>query len=77
VGVLVEGRVEFEGTTRELYANPDLLRRASLEAPPLYEVSRRLRECHPGFPLLMTVSEFKEEICALSGICLETASSTA
>ncbi|MFL5732654.1 MAG: ABC transporter ATP-binding protein [Chloroflexia bacterium] len=77
VGVLVEGRVEFEGPTRELYADPDLLWRANLEAPPLFEVSCMLRERHPDFPLLMTVSEFKEEICALSGICRETASSTA
>jgi energy-coupling factor transport system ATP-binding protein len=77
VGVLVDGHVEFEGPVRELYVDSALLQRAHLEVPPLYSVSRILREKHPDFPLLMTVGEFKEEICALSGMCRETASFTA
>jgi energy-coupling factor transport system ATP-binding protein len=76
VGVLVDGRVEFEGPVQELYGDTGLLHRAHLEVPPLYLVSQALRKKHPDFPLLMTVSEFKEAICALSGMCRETASST-
>jgi len=76
-GVLVDGSVEFEGPVRELYDDPALLQRAHLEAPPLYLVSQALRAKRPDFPLLMTVNEFREEICALSGTCRETASSTA
>ncbi|MBF6614275.1 MAG: ABC transporter ATP-binding protein [Chloroflexi bacterium] len=76
VGVLIAGRVEFEGSVRELYAEGELLARGHLEVPPLYAVSRRIRESSPGFPLMMTVSEFTEEICALSDMRLAAASST-
>src|SRR5439155_25779102 len=76
VGVLIDGRVEFEGPVRELYNDPALLQRAHLEAPPLYLVPQALRAKRPDFPLLMTVGEFRPEICALSGMCRGTASRT-
>ena len=75
--VLIEGRTAFEGPVRELYQDSALLQRAGLDVPPLYAVSQKLHEGRPEFPLLMTVEEFKEEICARSGTCRETVFSTA
>ncbi len=76
VGVLIAGRVEFEGRVRELYAESDLLARAHLDVPPLYAVSQRMRQSNPAFPLMMTAREFTEEICALSDTRPAAVSST-
>jgi energy-coupling factor transporter ATP-binding protein EcfA2 len=77
VGVMIEGRVAFDGPVAELFTDEPLLRRANLDAPPLLSVSRMLREKRPGFPPLIAVDEYKEVVCALSGTPSAVASSTA
>lgn len=67
VAALVVGRVRYEGSVLGLYEDGDLVREADLEVPPLYKVARSLQRVSPDFPLLMTVEEFVEAICAYSG----------
>jgi energy-coupling factor transport system ATP-binding protein len=76
-GVLVAGETLFEGSPRELFSRPDLLERACLAPPPLYELSRRLGEARPGFPALMSVDEYEKELCGSSHTFPGTASYTA
>lgn len=77
VGVLINGTVAFEGDVRSLYRDEALLAAAHLEVPPLYAVSQRLREEQPNFPLLMTVRDYTEELCAHSDMSQGAAFSTA
>jgi len=77
VGVLVAGETVFEGSPRELFSRPDLLDRACLAPPPLFELSRRLATKRVGFPLLMSVDEFERELCGSSGTIRGTALYTA
>ena len=42
--VMREGSLAFDGPTRRLFLDPDLLRDTNLEYPPLFELSRALRE---------------------------------
>ena len=58
VAVLLDGRVVYQGAVKDLYHDERLLARASLAPPPLYQLSRRLKEMDPAFPDLMTVDEF-------------------
>ena len=77
VGVLVAGETAFEGSPRELFSRDDLLERACLAPPPLFELSRRLASVRPGFPPLISVDEFERELCGSSGTIRATASYTA
>lgn len=77
VGVMLGGTTAYEGSVRALFGDRNLLEAAGLDMPPLCKVSQLLREQHPEFPFLMTVAEFTEHLCALSGTSLQTASSTA
>ena len=76
-GVLVAGETLFEGSPRELFSRPDLLKKACLAPPPLYELSRRLADARPGFPALMSVDEYEKELCGSSPTIPGTASYTA
>jgi energy-coupling factor transport system ATP-binding protein len=76
VGVLVAGETAFEGSPRELFSRVDLLERARLAPPPLFELSRKLAAERPGFPLLMSVDEYERELCGSSGTSRATASYT-
>lgn len=59
VAVLLDGRVVYQGPAKDLYHDEELLGRTNLASPPLYELSRRLKERGaPAFPDLMTVDEF-------------------
>lgn len=58
VAVLLEGRVVYQGTGKDLYRDEGLLARTGLAPPPLYELSRRLKVVDSTFPELMTVDEF-------------------
>jgi energy-coupling factor transport system ATP-binding protein len=75
-GVLVAGETAFEGSPRDLFSRPDLLERANLAPPPLFELSRRLAAERPGFPALMSVDEYERELCGSSGIIPGTVSYT-
>jgi len=77
VGVLVNGSTVFQGEVRDLYRDEALLASAHLDVPPLYAVAQGLRRSSPDFPLLMTVQEFKEELCARSDTSQAPAFSTA
>jgi energy-coupling factor transport system ATP-binding protein len=48
--VMREGSVAFDGGTDQLFLDPDLLRAANLEYPPLFELSRALRERGANLP---------------------------
>jgi energy-coupling factor transport system ATP-binding protein len=76
VGVLVAGETAFEGSPRDLFSRVDLLERARLAPPPLFELSRKLAAERPGFPLLMSVDEYERELCGSSGTSRATASYT-
>jgi energy-coupling factor transporter ATP-binding protein EcfA2 len=72
-GVLVAGETAFEGSPRELFSRPDLLERANLAPPPLFDLSRMLAAERPGFPALMSVDEYERELCGSSGTIPATA----
>jgi energy-coupling factor transport system ATP-binding protein len=76
VRVLVGGRTVYQGGVRDLFVDNALLEAAHLLAPPLFELSEQIRLTHPNFPLLMTVSEYKEELCARFGTTQAAAFST-
>jgi energy-coupling factor transport system ATP-binding protein len=48
--VMREGSVAFDGGTDRLFLDPDLLRAANLEYPPLFELSRALRARGANLP---------------------------
>ena len=53
VAVMHDGQVIFQGSPRDLFQQPGILREASLILPPLAELARRL-----GLPPLLTVEEW-------------------
>ncbi len=55
--VLLEGRVVFDGSTRDLFQQDDVLRRAHLVPPPVTRLARALQSW--GMPArILTVEEF-------------------
>jgi energy-coupling factor transport system ATP-binding protein len=76
VRVLLGGHVVYQGDVTALFLNKALLEHAHLLVPPLFELSQRLHLTRLDSPLLMTVTEYKEELCARSGSTPPAASST-
>ncbi|MDQ3930632.1 MAG: energy-coupling factor ABC transporter ATP-binding protein [Chloroflexota bacterium] len=75
-GVLIDGRVSYDGSVAGLFADMALLREARLDVPPVYVVSQHLRAAQTDFPLCLSVQSLVEEICSRSGISRAAASST-
>jgi len=64
--VMREGSVAFDGATDRLFLDPELLRRANLEYPPLFELSRALRERGAALPRsLLRPEDFVNAVDAL------------
>lgn len=60
---LAEGRVAFDGTPRQLFADRDWLVSLGLEFPPLRALAAQLSRRWPGFPPdLLTIDELVEAI---------------
>jgi len=62
VVALADGRVVFDGPTRELFARPDTLERCRLVLPPLAEAFSVARAERPGLPLVVTPAELDRAI---------------
>jgi len=65
--VLDKGRVLFDGHPRELFAQPEMLHQAQLNAPTLYALSLALVSFQPAWPPLATIAEYcacLERLCA-------------
>jgi energy-coupling factor transport system ATP-binding protein len=60
--VLLDGRDVFTGSTRELFADPDLLAATHLRAPQAIRLSLALRERNPQFPLLLNRGEWVQAL---------------
>lgn len=60
--VLCEGELIYQGEVRKLFEEEELLGRCFLTPPPLYRLSRRLRDSIPSFPLLMTMEEYCQAV---------------
>lgn len=60
VVVMADGAIIFQGAVRELFAHPDLLERAALLAPPLVQLTQRVRVLNPAFPALQSVGEVRQ-----------------
>lgn len=65
VAVLDEGRILFDGRPQDLFAQPESLRRAQLQAPVLYALSQALAAQSPRWPPLATIAEY----CSYLGAC--------
>ncbi|MGQ9523592.1 MAG: ABC transporter ATP-binding protein [Armatimonadota bacterium] len=57
VVVMLDGRILFQGTPRQLFANHKLLNQAGLRPPPAVQLSSALCAHLPGYPLLTTAEE--------------------
>ncbi|MDR0883734.1 MAG: energy-coupling factor transporter ATPase [Oscillospiraceae bacterium] len=55
--VMEHGHVTLEGTPREVFAQPEAVRRAGLRLPQSAALSLQLREKVPDFPLCLTATE--------------------
>ena len=64
--VLDTGRVAFDGSPRDFFADASLVASLGLEHPPLMELGIRLRNLWPGFPVnLMTLEEMVNALLPL------------
>jgi energy-coupling factor transport system ATP-binding protein len=61
--VMLDGRVIFDRSPRQLFADPSLLEQAHLRAPQAIRLSLAMRQKHPHFSLLLNVEEW---VAALS-----------
>lgn len=67
--VMRQGRVAFDGPTSQLFLDPDLLRDTNLEYPPLFELSRALRDRGAMVPAsLLRPEDFVASVRALQAI---------
>ena len=60
VVALAEGRIIFDGTSRDLFARPALLAAAHLAPPPIAELSARLAARDPRWPAALTTAELAD-----------------
>ena len=67
VVVLAEGRVLADGTPKEVFAQPAVLRQAGLELPKAAQLSAALQAADPSLPLALTPSALAEELVARLG----------
>lgn len=57
--VMAEGRIQLQGTPREVFRQVDRLRELHMDAPPITRLALALNQLHPHFPGdLLTVEEF-------------------
>jgi energy-coupling factor transport system ATP-binding protein len=76
VGVMVDGRVVFQGSVVELFSDRRLVGEARLDVPPVFSVSEALRAYHSNLALATSISQFCNELCAHLHINKAIASST-
>lgn len=62
VAVMVEGQISFYGTTKEAFAQPELLAEANLTLPPMAELSYCLTKKNPDCPAFLTISQFLKSL---------------
>ncbi len=62
VALLIDGTIAYTGTPDHLFANQELVERGHLVAPPLVELSHRLAQHIPAFPISSSVSRLAEEL---------------
>jgi energy-coupling factor transport system ATP-binding protein len=77
VGVMLAGRLAFEGPVDALFANQHLIRQAHLDVPPVLAVGRALSERYAGLAPAMSADRLCNELCAYLAINPRAASSTA
>lgn len=66
VFVMHEGKIVLSGTPRDVFSDPDKVRKYRLDAPPMARLADRLRKA--GMPLdagILTVDEMTEEVLRL------------
>jgi len=57
--VMAEGRIQLQGTPREVFAQVEKLRSLHMDAPPITRLALALHDAHPQFPAdVLTVEEF-------------------
>jgi len=52
VAVMLDGKIIYEGTVDELFENPQILEKAKLLRPPLIQLSIKIRNKYPDFPII-------------------------
>lgn len=52
VAVMLDGKIIYEGTVDELFENPQIMERAKLLRPPLIQLSIKIRDKYPDFPII-------------------------
>lgn len=58
--VMVDGRVVFQGTVRELFDRTEVMAAASLLTPPIVALARQFRETDAAFPAITSMREFRQ-----------------
>lgn len=62
VVVVLDGRIVFDGNRDALFQNDDLLKRAHLTKPTIYEISQRLQQKYPSIRLCFEPEVLAEQI---------------
>ncbi len=57
--VMEEGKILMDGSTREVFSRPDILKRASMEPPLLVRISNDLRKAGRKIPVMFTLKELQ------------------
>jgi len=57
------GKILIDGTTRYVFSQPDILKKASIELPLVTKLSHDLRENGKDVPVILTISELRNLIC--------------
>jgi energy-coupling factor transport system ATP-binding protein len=55
--LMEEGKILMDGSTREVFSRPDILKRASIELPLISRISNDLRKAGRNIPVMLTLEE--------------------
>jgi energy-coupling factor transporter ATP-binding protein EcfA2 len=58
--LMEEGKILMDGSTREVFSRPDILKRASIEPPLITRISNDLRYAGRNIPVMLTLEEFNK-----------------
>lgn len=56
-----EGKILMDGSTREVFSRPDLLKRTSIELPLVSRISNDLRYAGRNIPVMLTLEELHKK----------------
>jgi energy-coupling factor transporter ATP-binding protein EcfA2 len=59
--LMEEGKILMDGSTREVFSRPDLLKRTAIELPLITRISNDLRNAGRNIPVMLTIEELQQK----------------